>query len=111
MELFSILLLHVVWDTLVLFIILRVTVRDPSQQWQNLGFVSLGMAVWKSLFFLLMGVPAIVPILLTLGLYLRWAYSLTTRKILYILGAFLFAGIVFGAIRKMAYGVLELFFI
>jgi hypothetical protein len=111
MELLSKLLLHLVWDTFVLFIILRVTVRDHSVQWRNVGLVSLGMAVWKSLLFLLMGVPAVVPILLSLGLYLHWAYSLTTRQILYILGAFLFAGIAFGAIGKMAYGVLELFFI
>jgi hypothetical protein len=109
MELLSKLLLRAVWDTLVLFVILRVAVRDHSQQWQNLGMVALGMAVWKALLVLLMGVSATILILLSLGLYLRWAYSFTTRQIVYILGAFLFAGIVFGAMRKMAYGVLELF--
>lgn len=111
MELLSILLLHVVWDTFVLFIILRVTVRNHSQSWRGLGAVSLGMAVWKSILFLLMGIPAVVLVLLSLGLYLRWAYSLTIRQIAYTLGAFVFAGIAFGAIRKMAYGVLELFFV
>ncbi len=111
MELLSVLLLHLVWDALVLFIILRVTVRDHSLRWQDVGSFTLGMAVWKSLLFLLMGVPAVIPFFLSSGFYLRWAYSLTTRQILYSLAAFLFAGIVFGAVRHMAYDVLELFFV
>jgi hypothetical protein len=111
MELLSKLLLHLVWDTFVLFLILRVSISAPSRSWKSIGTVALGMAVCKAALFLMFRELAVLPVFLAYGLYLRWAYTLTTRQIVYILGTFLFASIVFGAVREMAYGVLRLFFL
>ncbi len=69
------------------------------------------MAIWKWLLYIWMGVLAIIPVLLTIGLIVRLGFSLPTRKTLYILGAFILVRIVFGSVLKMAMGVLDLFFI
>ncbi len=111
MRLFPLLLLHLLWDTLVLFIILRIALREHSPASKSLGLVCFGAALGKSLLYSLLGVLATVPVLLSSGLFLGWAYSLSTRNILCILAAFLSVGIVFGSVLRMAHGVLELFFV
>ena len=104
-------LIRLLLDTLVLFIILWVALRDKPPKWSQLGLVCLTIAVWKWLLYVWMGVLAIVPTLLTVGLIVRLGYSIPLRKTLYILGAFVIVRIVFGSVLKMAMGVLDLFFI
>jgi hypothetical protein len=104
-------LLRLLLDTLVLYVILWVALRDRPPKWSQLGMVCLGMAVWKWLLYIWIGVLAIIPTLLSVGLVVRLGYSVPTRKTLYILGAFVIVRIVFGSVLKMAMGVLDLFFI
>ena len=104
-------LLRLLLDTLVLFVILGVALRDRPPKWSHLGAVCLTIAVWKWLLYVWMGVLAIIPTLLSVGLIVRLGYSIPIRKTLYILGAFVVVRIVLGSVLKMAMGVLDLFFI
>ena len=104
-------LLRLFLDTLVLYVILWLALRDRPPKWSQLGAVCLAVAVWKWLLYVWMGVLAIIPTLLTVALIVRLGYSIPIRKTLYILGAFVVVRIVFGSVLKMAMGVLDLFFI
>ena len=105
------LLLRLLLDTFVLYIILWLSLRENSPKWPKLGSICLAMAVWKWLLYIWIGVVAILPLLLSLGLVVRLGFSMPTRKTLYVLGAFVVARILLGSILKMAVGVLDLFFI
>ena len=107
----TLILLRLLLDTLVLYIILWVALRENPPKWSRLGVVCLSMAIWKWLLYVWIGVLAIIPLLLSIGLIVRLGFSIPTRKTLYILGAFVVVRIVFGSILKMAMGVLDLFFI
>ena len=110
MEWFSRLLLHLPWDTLVFFLLLRFALRESDRSWRHLGTVCVAIAVLKAILFPMFGVFSIVLLFLSIGIFLRWAYELKTRAIVSILAVYLMAGIFFGAILHAAHGVLELFF-
>ncbi len=111
MRLIPLLFLHLAWDTLVLFIVLRIAVRAGSLKWHRLGLACFAMAAWKLVLYLTLGVAAIVPVFLTMAPVLHWKYSLSLRVTAYVLALYLFLGIVFGAVLKLALGVLDLFFL
>ena len=111
MEWFSRLLLHLPWDTLVFFLLLRFALRDSDRSWRHLGTVCVAIAVWKAILYSLMNVFSLALLFLSIGIFLHWAYELKTRAIVSILAIYLMAGIFFGAILHAAHGVLDLFFI
>jgi hypothetical protein len=98
-------------DTFVLYAILWLALREKAPKWQTLGAVCLAMAVWKWLLYLWMGVLAIFPHLLSVGLIVRLAFSIPTRKTLYILAIFVVVRIFLRSVLDMALGVLDFFFI
>jgi hypothetical protein len=98
-------------DAFILYVILKVALRGNAPNWPKLGALCVVTAVWKWALFLWMGVLAIVPVLLTIGLVVRLSFTITTRKTLYVLAAFVVIRIAFGSILKMALGVVELFFV
>lgn len=104
-------LLRLFLDTFVLYIILWITLRENPPKWTKLGTFCAAMAVWKWLLYVWMGVLAIIPLLLSVGLIVRLGFAIPTRKTLYVLGAFVVVRILFGSVLKMAMGVLDLFFI
>lgn len=104
-------LLRILLDTCVLYIILWLALREKPPKWTRLGTFCAAMAVWKWLLWVWMGSIAIIPVLLSVGLIVRFGFSIPTRKTLYILGAFVVVRIVFGSVLKMAMGVLDLFFL
>ena len=107
----TLIFLRLLLDTFVLYIILWVALREKAPKWPKLGAICLALAVWKWLLYLWMGVPAIVPLLLSIALIVRLGFSIPMRKTLYILGAYVVVRIVLGSVLKMASGVLDLFFI
>ena len=105
------LLLRLALDAFVLYAILWVVLREKAPKWTPLVAVCLAMAGWKWLLYTWMGVPAILPVLLSVGLIVRLGFGLSTRKTLSVLGAFVVVRILLGSVLKMASGVLDLFFI
>ena len=96
-------LAHLFYDTVALFAILMIALRKDAPPWPKVAATCVVVAAGKSVLFLWLGFLAVLPLLLCLGLFLRLAYPFTTRKTLYVLGAYF-------VIVDLASGMLKLFF-